>query len=164
MTCAQIVSLGLVMTITMAITGTAVAQSVDDPRPCQKVVVGTAPVPEDFHIILGSGPRMASRGVHTVRTILASGAATIQSKRRGETSSLDRFLTQAELRRLDATIRACDFFSLKESYSKPGSHDGGVTSITVTANGRKHGVAVGTGVSVERFRTLVDAIDKLLDR
>jgi hypothetical protein len=133
--------------------------------PCQRVVTAGLRVPEDFVVSVNRGPRLASRGNHFHAEIQASGKVLIEEERRSDSKLVkitsNRTISEQAVRKLFATVIACKFFALKNSYSRPKPKGGVSTSISVMANGKRHSVTV-SHYTVTRFDAMISAIDDCL--
>lgn len=105
-----------------------------------------------------------------ITTIYASGRATITEVQRSkgragprEEKTTEQQLPKQAIRRLYASVLAYGFFELNASYWNKRIIDGSTSSLEVTAGGKKHQVIVHH-YSVERFRTIISALNEALEK
>jgi hypothetical protein len=151
------------------LTTTASAQPpapVSDMTPCEKIPTQIA-VPDDFVIILRSGPVMASRGTTTTTKMNAAGQVTILSTLRSGTKKEEKEsqkqVSKEAVRRIYAVVIGCRFFDLQKSYWNRRVIDGSVSGLNVTADGKSHGVNVHH-YYVNRFTKIVSALNDAIIR
>lgn len=144
--------------------------SMQDATPCRKVAAERIAVPDDFTLTYRAGPVHASWGGSSITIVNASGLVAIKeiqrSKgRRGprQERTSEKQISKQAVRRLYATVQACGFFDLDKSYWNKRVMDGSVSSMEITAGGKKHQVIVHH-FAVERFRTIASALSDALDK
>lgn len=154
----------VVMGVLLGFTG-VYAQWPHDASPCNQVDQGVATVPDDFSITFGSGPLHAEWGGAYSVTVNARGEVTAERdrpgrKRPGDKGEIERYTIPAEkVKSLYATVLACRFFDLKESYWNPNVRDGDRSFISATARGKTHRVMVYFW-KVDRFDTIAGVLEK----
>jgi hypothetical protein len=166
---ARLLSAGIAM---LLVTG-ALAQPPAQPQdttPCRKIAPERLSVPDDFSLSFRSGPTHADWGTTTITTVNASGRATITEVRRAkgrsgprEEKTTERQLSKQAIQRVYASVVACGFFELDKSYWNRKVMDGSTSSLQITAGGKKHQVVVHH-YTVERFRTIVSALNEALEK
>jgi len=67
------------------------------------------------------------------------------------------------VRRVYARIIACEFFDLKQNYRNQNMLDGGVSSVTVTANAKTHRVTVYY-YDVPRYESIVSGLGEEINK
>ena len=141
-----------------------------DTKPCGTIRLDQAKVPEDFAITFRIGPVQADRGTTTITKVLASGHATVEAAgwsrpghRRTVETTKQRQLSALDLQKVYATVLACGFFELNQSYWNKNVVDGAVSSLDVTAGGKTHSVVIHH-YPVTRFATIVSAVNEALAR
>ena len=148
------------------------AQMPRDERFCGPVDLNVT-VPVDFVITFTSGPTHAEWGSRQVKTILAKGQAVseeIQPPRGGREPSPQeqkppalKRISQDAIKRVYAQVVACEFFDLKENYWNQQMRDGGVSSLTVTANARTRRVTVYY-YDVPRYDSIVSTMREEMEK
>ena len=139
----------------------------DDPRVCRKVDAGRVKVPADFEIFVGSSPGHAWRSSGWQIRVFASGKVETTTKRRDsegkrETVKNESQVSEAGVRKIYATVLACNFFALYESYRKPGVRSGNARYVGVIAGGRTQTTNV-VFLDVERFDTIMSTVHKVVE-
>jgi hypothetical protein len=166
---ARLLSAGIAMLLATGALAQPPAQP-QDTTPCRKIAPERLSVPDDFSLSYRSGPTHASWGNSRITTVYASGRATITEVQRSkgrsgarEEKTTERQLSKQAIGRLHASVVACGFFELDKSYWNRKVMDGSTSSLEVTAGGKKHQVVVHH-YSVERFRTIVSALNEVLEK
>jgi hypothetical protein len=131
-----------------------------DTTPCRRIVADIVKVPNDFSLFYRSGPRRARKGSATIVTVEASGKATARIGG-GGAAAQERRLSRRAIQQVYASVVACGFFALKESYDNPRIRDGGVSRLSVTSEGKTHDVVIANR-RVARFDTIVSALYEAL--
>jgi phosphoserine aminotransferase len=102
-------------------------------------------IPQDLAIVYGTGATHANWGRTTYR-ISADGKATYEKTRgmgsKGTREKKEYALTAEELTLIMKKIKDARFFSLEESYADPKIRDGWSSYLTVTMDGKTHGVSI----------------------
>ncbi len=75
----------------------------------------------------------------------------------------ERQVSQQAVRRVYATVLACQFFDMDKSYWNKRVMDGSVSSMDVTAGGKTHRVIVHH-YAVTRFSSIVGALNTALEK
>lgn len=155
--------------VLLATSSLAQAQvDLEDKTPCRKIGANKVVVPNDFSIIFRSGPQSRSRGGSSnIITITATGQVTDKtvfhgrrSQSAGEPSNLQ--LPEPAIGRIYATVSACRFFELSDSYSNNKVRGGSISSLEVTANGKTHNVSV-RHYRVTRFQSISSVLHEMLE-
>jgi hypothetical protein len=141
-----------------------------DTTPCREIAPEQVTVPDDFSLVFRDG---GWRGATTITKVSASGYATIdieEPRRSGIgggrpeiTKTTRRQLSEQAIRRVYASVLACRFFELNESYWNTKVLDGWSESLNVTAGGKKHNVNRHY-YRVNRFESIVSALKQALEK
>ena len=107
----------------------------------EKPVIPLEGVPSDFSLVYGTGATHADWGRTTYR-ISADGKVLHERSRRSQRQKKEYLLTKEDMAAIISKIRERRFFDLEEHYANPKVHDGWSSYITVTMDGRKHGVSL----------------------
>ena len=133
-----------VLLVLWSFTHTAAASSADetDSKVQVKALDG---IPRDLAIVYGTGATHAGWGRTTYR-VSADGRATYEKTRgvgsKGSREKKRYALTAEELTLIMNKIKDTGFFGLAESYADPKKRDGWSSYITVTMDGKTHGVSI----------------------
>lgn len=155
--------------VLLATNSLARAQTVlEDKTPCRKIDTHKVVVPNDFSIVWRSGPQSMSRGGSSnIIAVTAAGQVTDATVFHGrgsesaeEPSKLQ--LPEEAIRRIYATVAACRFFELRDSYSNSDIRGGSISGLEVTANGKTHNVSVRY-YRVTRFQSISSVLHETLE-
>lgn len=123
-------------------------------------------IPEDLHIVYGTGATHAEWG-RTTYEISADGTVVYEESggRGNEGSRQTKYyrLTEKELQIIVRTIRENNFFGLNRHYSHPHIMDGWSSSVFVTLDHKTHSVSV-MNFHKQELDAIACVIQSIIDR